>query len=578
MKKFSQQIILKIIALSIASLILTALILNVFSAKNTKHMVFSLTAEELKVTAYHLDDEFEHEYDGDWAYDGNILKKGEVDVTEILKEQIESLSQKTGLDYTLFYHDTRIFTTLTDKNGKNLAGTKISEDIFNTVFKDGNDYYSHNLTLADKSYHGHYTPLKNPDGSIIGMIFAGRKSADINHKISSMIISITAIAIILTLTLSFIGYTIAKKISQKLTTLSETVEEIGNGNLSVLIPDDLTTRKDEIGIISRSVVQLKENLTNIISSTVHLSKQIKAYGDDLSYSAEEASEASRQVTEAVDDITKGSVSQSESVQVSANSTKQLENDIISITNTIGTLTNLSLDMKEASDRVMRVMEALLSQNSDVTTAVDAIRNVIGTTSGSVEAISHATDIIAEISTQTNLLSLNASIEAARAGEAGKGFAVVATEISHLADQSNEAAGTIAGITEQLVRDSTNSVTSVDDLVEKFKAQSEKIREAKQDMNILSENATRIQDSTIDTEDKTTTMNETKDRLTGIVADLSAISEQNAASTEETNAAMEELNATFSIIANSAKNLQEIADELEEKIGFFHLKNTETTSS
>ena len=111
-------------------------------------------------------------------------------------------------------------------------------------------------------------------------------------------------------------------------------------------------------------------------------------------------------------------------------------------------------------------------------------------------------------------------------------------------------------------------------MEKFKAQSEKITEAKQDMNVLSENAAKIQNSTKDTETKTTMMNTAKDNLYSIIEDLSAISEQNAASTQETNASMEELNATFSIIADSAKSLQEIADQLKEEISFFDLNGIE----
>ena len=62
----------------------------------------------------------------------------------------------------------------------------------------------------------------------------------------------------------------------------------------------------------------------------------------------------------------------------------------------------------------------------------------------------------------------------------------------------------------------------------------------------------------------------REKLTDIISELSAISQQNAASTEETNASMEELNATFTLISNSASELKNLADSLNNKINFFQL--------
>ena len=69
---------------------------------------------------------------------------------------------------------------------------------------------------------------------------------------------------------------------------------------------------------------------------------------------------------------------------------------------------------------------------------------------SIDKINYISDAIADITSQTNLLSLNASIEAARAGDAGRGFAVVADEIRQLADQSKQSTDEIKAITNEVV--------------------------------------------------------------------------------------------------------------------------------
>ncbi|MBP5151581.1 MAG: hypothetical protein ILP13_01550, partial [Lachnospiraceae bacterium] len=100
-----------------------------------------------------------------------------------------------------------------------------------------------------------------------------------------------------------------------------------------------------------------------------------------------------------------------------------------------------------------------SMNRNVTTlntTIGELTSLIRDTAKSVEEITGITDTINAISSQTNLLSLNASIEAARAGEMGRGFAVVATEVGTLANQSSEATETIR----RLVEDVTKNISDI----------------------------------------------------------------------------------------------------------------------
>lgn len=568
MKNFREKIIVKVIVLSAIVLVLTAVLVGIISIRSSKNMIYKLTKEELMVGAIQLENEMSNEYDGDWSLEGETLYKGGVEVQDELQEQLDKLHEKTKLDYTLFIGDTRRMTTLIDKQGKRMVGTSVTASNVLDVLDSGDDCYSNNLNIGGMPYYGYYTPLKNPDGSIVGMVFTGRPAADVKDDIGDLVKKIVIAIVIFSAISCAIGFSLAGVVSGKMNLLAEDIKVIAGGDLTRDVEFVLTKRPDEIGAIARAVSELKNKLSEVIGNTKTLADQIKASGYDLSSSASGAAEASSQVVSAVEDITKGSLSQAESVQTSSDNTSQIGADIEGITDNIHTLNDLVDNMKNASDRAMSAMDDLLAQNGDVTEAVDSIRGVIENTANSVQEISQMTQIISDIADQTNLLSLNATIEAARAGETGRGFAVVASEISNLATQSQDAVVKIEEVTQKLVEDSVSSVQTVDSLISEFQTQSDKIVLTREDMSALSENATRVQSSVSDTGVKADTINGTKESLISIMEDLSAISEENAASTEETNASMEELNSTFQVISQNAVSLQTIAEQLRKQIAFF----------
>ena len=124
------------------------------------------------------------------------------------------------------------------------------------------------------------------------------------------------------------------------------------------------------------------------------------------------------------------------------------------------LKSVSLGVKDVTDSAGDKLAEVRESNKKVTEVTEQIKTSILETSESADDIRQAADVITDIASQTNLLSLNASIEAARAGEAGRGFAVVASEISQLAEQSNQAAVEIRGIINELIDNSNRSVEDI----------------------------------------------------------------------------------------------------------------------
>ena len=115
----------------------------------------------------------------------------------------------------------------------------------------------------------------------------------------------------------------------------------------------------------------------------------------------------------------------------------------------------------------------MEQIHESTSQCKAIIKELGEESKAILSIIH---VITEISSQTNILALNASIEAARAGNQGKGFAVVAGEIQKLAEQTRGAVDDIGKIVTETVSHTENAVSVMEQSVRLTEAGMESIRE------------------------------------------------------------------------------------------------------
>ena len=103
---------------------------------------------------------------------------------------------------------------------------------------------------------------------------------------------------------------------------------------------------------------------------------------------------------------------------------------------VNNLTTALAEMTKTVDQATKDMTGVADKQAEIVKSTDVINE-------SVEASLRIIDIIQDIASETNLLSLNASIEAARAGEAGRGFAVVAEEVGRLAVTSTNTSEEIA---------------------------------------------------------------------------------------------------------------------------------------
>ncbi|MBO4808862.1 MAG: methyl-accepting chemotaxis protein [Lachnospiraceae bacterium] len=541
--------------------------------KHIKDAYYASFEEGLHAAAILLKGDLSNQYTGDWKSTGDgVLLKGGIAVHDIFEEQLDELSESTGMDFTIFFGDTRYVTSLVDEGtGKRMEGTKASDTVVTEVLQNCNEYLATDLEIGGKKWYAYYLPLRNSDGSVVGMVFAGRDTSIVTDNLAAASRAIVYVFVGFFLFNFIVARILITKSSKSIRDIVNGLQKLEDGELDFYIHDRTFNRKDELGVIAASSAQVRDKLQDVIAATKKLSADVTASGESLATSAASASRVAEQVTGAVEEISRGAASQAESMESSVNNTAELGNSIDDITDSIENLSSAANEMLTGANRTVDTLSALMDKNENVMVSMKDINTQIRLTNDSVRDIAEASNIITAIAEQTRLLSLNATIEAARAGEHGKGFTVVATEIGNLSEQSKNAAVSINKIVETLVSESQKSVDTIEKLSESMKEQNKDLTSTKEDMDVVVANVNNVEGSTKMIADKIHLLNELKVSFSDIIEELSAISQQNAASTQETNASMEELNATFALISTAAADLREMAETLSDKMEFFTIE-------
>lgn len=246
-----------------------------------------------------------------------------------------------------------------------------------------------------------------------------------------------------------LGWLAARWLTGPLIALAKAAQEAAAGNLKVEVP--VRESKDELHILAMTFRDMVGSLKGMIGGISGGARTTTTGVDSLSKALAQAASQLERMSQAVEQIYRSVRSQEEDVENAAAAAERMRAEADSLQEDARRMSAISQAMETSMRDSERTAGELIRGMERFSASGEAAYGLVKGLEGDAHEIESITSAVREIAEQTHLLALNASIEAAKAGEAGSGFSVVASEIRKLAERSEESAGQIKSLIEQ-VRD------------------------------------------------------------------------------------------------------------------------------
>lgn len=318
--------------------------------------------------------------------------------------------------------------------------------------------------LGVTKYMGYY-PVEGTDWSLAVSAPKSVVMTKVNElTVSMIVISVFFLLVGITLTV-VLAISIAKPIKET----TKHLNIMATGDFTVDISKKLLSKHDEIGILATSLDKMQSSMRTMMRAVVDESNHVREMLTTINGNMYSLNESIEEISATTEQLSAGTEEMAASSEEMNATSLEVEKAIESIAAkaqegaaTVTRVSSMSEEMKSNANSSKK--EALEIYSKTKVNLQNAIEQ-----SKAVDQINELSNTIIEITSQTNLLSLNAAIEAARAGESGKGFAVVADEIRRLAESSMTSVSRIQEVTKQVlavVNALSSSSMEVMDFIEK----------------------------------------------------------------------------------------------------------------
>ena len=355
---------------------------------------------------------------------------------------------------------------------------------------------------------------------------------------------------------------------------------------------------DDFGVLTTSINEMIEKLSAMIKGLIDSTENVSYTSKIINASVFNASTAINDFSTTLDQINANSSEQNnlvleadKNISRLAKSVKTIKEHLAEQADSVATISSSVTQMTanigsvaETAERARASAEILTMKSQE---GRESIENAIATMQAiqkSSAEVQEFVNIIKNLASQTNLLSMNAAIEAAHAGQFGAGFAVVAEEVRNLAESSAKSARNIQQHIEEMIVTIDNGVETINSAGQSFNEITQKVEETASFVGEISAameeqkiGAAETQQATVTVVDAVHAVNElaatqTEDatKVREFMRTVVSASESTLKAVQDGAIATMHLKESVHEVNDSATSNTESVDVIEKQVGLFKL--------
>ncbi|MBA2877346.1 methyl-accepting chemotaxis protein [Anoxybacillus kamchatkensis] len=407
-----------------------------------------------------------------------------------------------------------------------------------------------------------YVPLIDESGEIVGVLGADFDATSIYELMKENEKKMLFLTISMLLVVILMVFLLTLYLVKPLKQLTKSVYQLREGKFDVTFE---VNRSDEIGELANAFAYTVHELRTIIDGVTRTSVDLNESAGQMLKRTEEAAHRIECVSEDIDRISSETNQQQAYIERISLTIDEMSRALQSIASSLDETVHASQHISHLSQKGKEKMEGSTYQMKKISEKQQISVQLVQELENKSKEIHQIVELISQIAAQTNLLALNAAIEAARAGEHGKGFAVVSEEVRKLAEQSSEAASTIAGLIEDILVKMERAVKAMNESTQEIYSGTSVLAETGASFYEIIQEVARVSDQIESISAATEQLSSSSEQVVDASRAVQAIAKRTASSMTTFAGEMHQQAVFTQQLSDTSKELHHLSHKLQEMI-------------